>query len=162
MEIELSLETLLKKASALYNLELNITILTDLSGNRLIGQCKKISKKTYIIRLHKTLLEEFGQSYLDDVLTHEFAHAVQMELFKNNKPHSREWKGIVEALSGEKYGTHKINYNPAKSKTYKTYLYKCHCGEHKLTSIRHNRAVKKRMVYVCKKCGGKLAFDKKI
>jgi SprT protein len=159
LTIDIFLQKLLKQTEKLYDLKLNITIKTDLKGYRLIGQCKKISAKNYIIRLHKKLLEEFKERYLDDVLTHEFAHAVQMELYKKNKPHSKEWKSVVEALSGVQYNRREnINYNLKKNRRYKTYLYECSCGEHNLSAIRHNRVVKNIMLYKCKKCGSKLRF----
>jgi SprT protein len=153
------LHKLKQKAFLNYNLSLNIKLVFDLKGFRLIGQCKKISSKNYLIRLHAKLLDEFKAVYVKDVLTHEFAHAIQMELFAKSKPHSLEWKNIMETLSGVKYTKRdKVSYNLVKNRKYTTYLYRCPCSEHKLTSIRHKRVAKNMTVYVCKKCSGILKF----
>ncbi|MDR3178376.1 MAG: SprT-like domain-containing protein [Campylobacteraceae bacterium] len=150
-----------QKASFRYGLTLNIELSFDLKGYRLIGQCKKLSSKNYLIRLHAKLLREFSKVYIKDVLTHEFAHAVQMELFAKSKPHSEEWKNIMEVLSGVKYSKRdKVSYNLTKNTKRETYLYLCSCSEHELSSIRHKRVLKNTMVYVCKKCGGMLKFQK--
>ncbi|MDR1460218.1 MAG: SprT-like domain-containing protein [Campylobacteraceae bacterium] len=148
-----------QKTILYYGLSFNIELTFDLKGFRLIGQCKKLSSKNYLIRLHAKLLKEFNKIYIKDVLTHEFAHAVQMELFTKTKPHSKEWKKIVEILSGVKYAKRdKVRYNLAKNKECKTYLYMCSCSEHQLTSIRHKRVVKNTAVYMCKKCNKVLRF----
>ena len=143
-----------KIVEGLYKLSLNIKFLTNLKGCRIIGQCKKVAKNSYIIRLHTKLLEEFGQEYLDDVLTHELAHAVQMEIYPKSKPHSREWKNIVETLSQKKYSTkNKIDYRLNEfSKNKKKFVYICKCMEHHVSSIIHKRISQKRYFYNCKKC----------
>jgi SprT protein len=153
------LDSLKRKANSYYGLSLNIELAFNLKGFRLIGQCKKLSRKNYLIRLHVKLLKEFNKVYIKDVLTHEFAHAVQMELFAKTKPHSKEWKNIMEILSGVPYAKRdKVRYNLTKSKERKTYLYMCSCGEHQLTSIRHKRVVKNTSVYMCRKCNEVLRF----
>ncbi|MDR1554730.1 MAG: SprT-like domain-containing protein [Campylobacteraceae bacterium] len=149
-----------QKANFHYGLSLSIELAFDLKGFRLIGQCKKLSSKNYLIRLHAKLLHEFNKIYIKDVLTHEFAHAVQMELFSKSKPHSKEWKHIVEILSGVQYAKrYKASYNLTNNRKYKTYPYSCSCREYQLTSVRHNKVIKNMMVYVCKKCNEILKFD---
>ncbi len=85
------LEALQKKSLALFGFNLHVTLSFDLKGTKVIGQCKQLTKQTYLIRLHKPLLEHYKQIYLNDVLTHEFAHAVQMFTCKSKvKPHGKE------------------------------------------------------------------------
>ncbi|MDR0407382.1 MAG: SprT-like domain-containing protein [Campylobacteraceae bacterium] len=152
------LDKLKQKASFYYGLSLKIELSFDLKGCRLIGQCKKLSSKNYLIRLHAKLLKEFNKIYIKDVLTHEFAHAIQMELFVKSKPHSKEWKNIVEVLSGVEYAKiDKVHYNLADKKR-ETYPYACSCSKYHLTSVRHKKVAKKRAVYMCKKCSGVLRF----
>ncbi|MDR2080637.1 MAG: SprT-like domain-containing protein [Campylobacteraceae bacterium] len=146
------LNELKQKALIKYNLKIKTVIKINLKGSRLIGQCVKEGKKSYIIRLHAKLLNEFKQTYIKDVLTHEFAHAVQMELFLKSKPHGREWKSIVENLSGAPYKKSNIDYRLRNSRTMKTYLYTCACGEHHITAVRHNKITRNIMIYKCKKC----------
>ncbi|MDR2341828.1 MAG: SprT-like domain-containing protein [Campylobacteraceae bacterium] len=153
------LNSLKQKADLHYGLSLNIELSFNLKGYRLIGQCKKLSSKNYLIRLHAKLLKEFDKIYIKDVLTHEFAHAVQMELFTKSKPHQKEWKSIMETLNGVKYSAkEKVSYNLTKNTKCKTYLYVCSCCKHQLSATRHKRAAKGTMVYLCKKCNGVLKF----
>ncbi|MDR3347445.1 MAG: SprT-like domain-containing protein [Helicobacteraceae bacterium] len=154
------LNNLKQKTLKIYNLKLETAIKINLKGYRLIGQCVKISRKSYLIRLHANLLSEFKHEYIKDVLTHEFAHAVQMELFPKSKPHGAEWKSVMENLSGAPYKKLTLNYRLQKSKTFKTYLYACTCQKHLLTSIRHNKITRGIMIYKCKKCGEILKFVK--
>lgn len=145
-----------------YKLSLNIAFLVNLKGYRIIGQCKKLSKNNYIIRLHVKLLERFGQTYLNDVLTHELAHAVQMELYPKSKPHSHEWKSVVEFLSGIRYSPkNKIDYGLNElSKNRKKFIYTCKCMEHHVSSVIHKRISQKSHFYNCKKCKEILTYKK--
>lgn len=159
-----ALNTLNKRVKDLFGLDLNISLSFDLKGNRTIGQCKKITKKTYLIRLHEPLLFHYKEIYLDDVLTHEIAHAVQMELYKNRvKPHGKEWVRVLEGLIDKPYNP-KLNpkYEKLKdisiSKSYKKFPYTCKCETiHNLTSIRHERA-KKGTIYLCRYCKSMLTL----
>jgi SprT protein len=152
------LNELKQKAFIKYNLKIKIIIKINLKGSRLIGQCVKEGRKSYIIRLHAELLEKFRELYIKDVLTHEFAHAIQMELFAKSKPHGREWKSIMESLSGTPYKKSNINYHLKNSRILKTYHYRCDCREYLITSIRHNKIIRNIMIYRCKKCGEMIKF----
>ena len=149
-----------KKIEEFYNLSLNVTFQVNLKGYRLIGQCKKVSKNIYIVRLHTKLLEKFGQVYLDDVLVHEIAHAVQMEIYPKSKPHSKEWKSIVEILSQKQYSIkNKIDYGLEEiSKNRRRFIYTCKCMEHNISAIIHKRISQKTHSYSCKKCKSILVY----
>lgn len=148
-----------EKIKNIYGLNLKIELLLNLKGYRLIGQCKKVCKNTYTIRLHKKLLESFKEIYIDDVLTHELAHAVQMELYLKSKPHSNEWKSILQTLSGKKYSTkNKIDYNLENVVKRRRFIYVCECMEHFISTILHNKIQYKKNQYRCKKCKSNLVF----
>lgn len=156
------LNLLKQKAKTDFNLELDIELSCDLKGTRTIGQCKKLSSNSYLIRLHKPLLEHYQETYIKDVLYHEFAHAVQMSLYKHRVlPHGKEWKDILQTL-------HDLNYKNivkpeykkliliSKKRNYEIFNYTCKCGIlHKLTSIRERR-IRRGYVYLCKTCKTKL------
>ncbi|PID47259.1 MAG: hypothetical protein CR967_04990 [Proteobacteria bacterium] len=157
------LGVLLKKVCNLFDLDLKITLTFDLKGTCTIGQCRKI-KNGYLIRLHKPLLEKYKQTYLNDVLTHELAHAIQMELYKTKtKPHGKEWKAIMEKLENSPYNPQKRpKYEIPKKNLFpkKYFPYTCKCNTpHKLSQTRHNRA-KKGTKYICKKCKSFLVYVK--
>lgn len=157
----LELEKLKKKICDIFGLTLDICLIFDLKGNRLIGQCKKVSRKKYLIRLHERVLDEYGFTYINDVLTHELAHAVQMELFsKHVKPHGKEWRAILERLEDKPYEVKKRPkytefLNTLPKKQLKHFTYKCKCTTHQLSSIRHKRA-QNGAIYRCKYCKQKL------
>ncbi len=155
---EVFLQGLQQKALQIFGLSLSIELSYDLKGIRTIGQCKKISPSKYLIRLHKPLLYAYGTTYLNDVLTHEYAHALQMELYKAKiKPHGTEWKNILCKLHNCTYEQIlKPNYEKLKelsvARKYSYFNYTCSCGKkHKLSSIRHKR-MQKGQVYLCRAC----------
>jgi SprT protein len=152
------LNDLRQKALVKYNLKIKTAVKINLKGSRLIGQCIKEGRKSYIIRLHAKLLKNYRARYIKDVLTHEFAHAVQMELFNKSRPHGREWKSVMEGLSGVLYKKTNIDYCLKNDRTLKTYRYRCSCQEHFITSIRHNKIIRGDSIYKCKKCGQILKF----
>lgn len=157
-----ALEALNKKVKNLFGLKLNFSLKFDLSGTCTIGQCKKLAKNSYLIRLHSPLLELYRFTYLDDVLTHEVAHAVQIEIYNHKvKPHGIEWKNIMEKLENKAYQPklrpkYKKLKEITKPKIYKRYAYTCKCKRlHYLSSIRHNR-IKKGTIYLCRYCKSSL------
>ena len=95
---------LLTRTHTLFGVDLTITLAFDLKGYRTLGQCKYVEKSHYLIRLHQGLMERYGEVYLEDVLTHEVAHAVQFHLYHNrSQPHGREWREIMTRLEGTPY-----------------------------------------------------------
>ncbi len=155
---EEALGVLQEKSQTLFGLNLHVTLSYDLKGIRTIGQCKQLDKKTYIIRLHLPLLQYYKNVYINDVLTHEFAHAIQMHKYKHKvKPHGKEWQEILEILHDKPYEQiAKPKYeelqNLSQNRKYKKYDYTCKCKTtHELTIIRHKR-IQSGTQYLCKYC----------
>lgn len=154
-------ETLLRLSSqieSLFGIRLDLKLKFDLKGKSTIGQCKKLKHSTYLIRLHEPLLLHYKKVYIDDVLFHEVAHAVQMEIYKNRvKPHGKEWKQIVSMLKNEVYNpkndpSYSQYFNTHNIKKSKKFEYMCGCdNSHFLTLIRHNR-INKGVRYQCNVC----------
>ncbi len=158
------LDELNLKSKKIFGFTLNIFLSFDLKGTNLIGQCKQTHKGFYTIRLHKPLLLHYKEEYLEDVLVHEFAHAVQMHLYKHKtKPHGRQWQKILEKLTDKPFKQiQKPKYEKLKQlsikKSYQVYDYTCKCEKiHQLTSIRHKRA-EKGTIYICKQCKNPLRY----
>ncbi len=153
IESKKKLDFLLHKTYHLFGLKLTIYLKYDLKGVCTIGQCRKIQSSVYTIRLHEYLLNKYRSLYLNDVLTHELAHAIQMEHYKyKTKPHGKEWKHIMSLLEN-------TTYNAKLRPTYELhnikqnfFSYTCKCEHHhKLSKIRHNKILKGKE-YICKKC----------
>ncbi len=160
------LQGLEQKALQTFGITLHIQLNYDLKGTRTIGQCKQLSTSTYLIRLHKPLLDAYKELYLNDVLTHEYAHALQMELYKHKvKPHGIEWKRILCKLHDAEYkNIQKPRYEKlhelSMARKYRYFDYTCACEKkHKLSSIRHKR-IQYGQVYLCKSCKSPLFFTK--
>lgn len=155
--VESVFDIYLKRAFSIYDFNSKIDLAYNLKGHSLIGQCRKISKNHYLIRLHQPLIEHYGEVYLHDVLPHELAHAVAIGLYKKHiKPHGKEWKAILEKLEGKKIPnskrpSYKILASKRKSNRFS---YTCGCVErtHLLSTIRHNRILKGTHLYACKIC----------
>lgn len=152
------LEILSSRIENIFGFKLYFELKFDLKGSSTIGQCRKLKDRHYLIRLHEPLLLHFKKSYIDDVLFHEVAHAIQMQKYKTKvKPHGKEWKKIVHILHAEdkSYQT-KPPYNqfikqniPRKIKRIE---YICNCkNSHFLTIIRDNR-VRNGALYKCNVC----------
>ncbi len=150
---------------SLFGIKLTYELRFDLKGTCTIGQCRKIGKDHFIIRLHEPLMEHFGLVYINDVLVHELAHAVQMSLYKiKTKPHGKEWKDIVCALQNRPYSSKdKPNFSSYFNlhvKKLKRFKYTCKCeNPHFLSIIRHNKVQRKGVKYVCKICKHFLVYS---
>lgn len=140
------LENIVKDRFGLTLLELKISY--DLEGLK----AGVFNPKTNEIKLNGKLCEEFPERMANEVLVHEVAHFITNNLFKISKPHGSEWKRIAMILGLNKpKATHDMPVKPAR--LFQRYKYKCRCGIHKITSIRHNRIISKKAKYTCKRCG---------
>jgi len=138
---------------------LTLTLAFDLKGHSTIGQCRQEKRGHYRIRLHCELCEHYGQTYLEDVIPHELAHALVMERYgRRAKPHGKEWKATLEHLEGGKIPSKKRPSYPllrTKRTRLTRHAYTCDCGKkHLLSAIRHNRIVRKTHWYKCLTCKG--------
>ncbi|MBZ4672432.1 SprT-like domain-containing protein [Deferribacterales bacterium Es71-Z0220] len=130
---------------------LNLKISYDLKGLR----AGLFIPKTNEIKLNGKLCKEFPERMVNEVLVHEVAHFVTNKVFKNSKPHGKKWKDIAILLGLKNpKTTHDMPVNPARQ--FQKYEYKCSCGTHNISSVRHKRIITKKAKYACKRCGGLL------
>ena len=111
------------------------------------------------LRFNPYLLERYKIEFIEQVVPHECAHLVAYELYGMNiKPHGLEWKKIMVSLYNQTpHVTHRFEI--AKT-TRRLFNYNCECIDvnHELTVIRHNKILKQKAVYLCKKCKSPLTF----
>ncbi|UOD35322.1 SprT-like domain-containing protein [Deferribacteraceae bacterium V6Fe1] len=130
---------------------LGVKISYDLKGLK----AGLFNPKSDEIKLNGKLCTEFPERMADEVLVHEVAHFVTNKVFKNSKPHGSEWKHIAMLLGLDKpKATHDMPVKPVRQ--FQRYKYKCRCGIHNITSVRHKRIITKKAKYSCKRCGGLL------
>lgn len=141
-----------------FNIKLNVNIEYTISGYRILGT---FDYRYNSIALYPDLLEEFGDIYIEDVVVHEYAHAVVFALYGNNcKPHGQEFKKICKIfnITGKATTNSFKNSNilkiarDKKQKIKKRYEYKCDCGTHSFTQYAHNMVKNKGARYICKSC----------
>jgi len=102
-----------------------------------------------------------GRVYLDEVFTHEFAHIVTFLLYGRCRPHGSRFYFVCKELFPQNFiavarASKRLEVELKSARELKRYEYRCSCSLHMLSSIRHNKVLKKRAAYRCKKCGGEL------
>ena len=156
----------LTRAADLFDLQ-NETI--DITFN-LKGRCAgmyrvKSSRRIFTLQQKEIRYNPyiFSKYFMDNYTTtipHEVAHYVTDRLYgiKNIKPHGKEWKAIMHAFNADASVTADYDLAGIPLKTQSLFTYQCSCREHKLTSIRHNKIVKRRYQYYCKNCKQSLRY----
>lgn len=134
--------------------------------------------KTGSMRLNKHILLEFGDVYIDEIVVHEYAHFVVTAMYRSGKigyrrpmPHGKEFKAVCShfGIDGKstsktfndaqwfKYKRAQLNKNPKK-----VFYYSCGCRNffHELSTVRHNKIMKKTSRLKCKDCDTAIKFVK--
>ncbi len=132
-----------------------IPVLFDLKGQS--AGMFRVKKGVQEIRFNPWIFAlDYDQNSYDTV-PHEVAHYVVNVLFgrRNIKPHGREWQNVMIAFGREPKTTCNYDLERVPLRCLKHYAYRCHCQDHKVSSIRHNRILKGQ-TYCCKKCRSRL------
>lgn len=123
-------------------------------AGQLIREKSRIGNAKFRFRFNKSLLEKYGEEFIDQVAPHECAHLVAYAVYGNNiRPHGKEWQWIMrEVFELEPEVTHRFEVESARRLN--AYHYACACPEltHKLTSIRHNKVQSGKARYLCRQC----------
>jgi len=137
-----------------------INISFNLRGKTRLGSVRfDIFKRYATINVHLEAYSKLGDTYLRDVFSHEFAHVITYTVYGKTKPHGSRFVYVCKKLFPQNYESiasarYRGEFVLDSGKKLKVYDYVCGCQIHKLTSIRHNRILRKMAVYKCKKCKG--------
>jgi len=145
-----------------WNLDIKVKIEYNLDSARALGT---YSPREKTINLNYKLLMEYKELYIEDIVVHEFAHAIIHNKYpygtngrKRVMPHGKEFKAVCSwfGIDG-KASTSLFNDNTTMKKVNKqnTITYKCNCQEHELSKVRHNKILRGAS-YTCKNCRTKL------
>lgn len=117
-----------------------------------------------VIALNPDLLGEYGKIYIDDVVVHEFVHALVDSYFpsgyngkKRVGDHGKEFKAFCSHFGNDGKATTGLfrdskTKSPTPSKRNFTMIdYECSCMIHSVTKIKHNRMVKGQ-IRTCRHC----------
>ena len=103
------------------------------------------------IKLNLSLFADNTAEFVDQVIPHEVAHIICHQLYGKVKPHGKEWQAIMRSVFQiPALVTHRLDVSKVGISEYE---YKCQCpGEIKLSAIRHNRVIKGKQQYRCRRC----------
>ena len=108
------------------------------------------------IKFNRTLLLENADEFIRQVVPHELAHLIVYQMFGRVKPHGREWQLVMNEIFNLPADTcHQFDIKNVQGKNFE---YRCACQTHFLSTRRHNRIVREKIEYLCRKCKGKLVF----
>jgi SprT protein len=141
-------------------------------GGRTAGQagCRtdRFDGHTYdhYIRINPVLLVENEEEMINDTVVHEFCHVIQHANFPHSRSHGAEWQRLMIACGVNPTRTHNMDTSNAARLTGKTkrkFQYGCDCSSDLiLSSVRHNKIVRGRAEFSCKKCHGKVKFIREL
>ncbi|MCP3867078.1 MAG: hypothetical protein GY703_03100 [Gammaproteobacteria bacterium] len=144
---------LLQKAESHYETTMPmVTIRFDLRGHSAGMACFRAGTDP-LIRYNALLHFENQEEFLSQTVPHEVAHVVTRVIWGPRvQPHGLEWQSVMALFGAKAQRCHDFDTSRSRARRLKRFTYRCCCGEHQLTSIRHNRA-HAGQVYLCRSCG---------
>ena len=112
------------------------------------------------IRYNEIIFSSYFEDSVINTVAHEVAHYVVYSIhkWKRVKPHGAEWMSIMSIFEVPPDVTSKYDISSLPLKQQRRHDYKCECMKHQLTTTRHNKVQRKKIVYHCKKCMQPLKF----
>ena len=105
-----------------------------------------------IINFNAALFKRHAEDFLVQTVPHEVAHLVAYQHYGAKiRPHGQEWQSIMQLFGADVSRCHNYDVHHSEARRYRYFQYHCHCQQHSLTAIRHNRILRGQ-VYHCKKC----------
>jgi SprT protein len=113
-----------------------------------IAGCARL--QTNELRFNPVLLDDNVNAFLEEVVPHEVCHLLVYKLFGKVRPHGKEWQNLMFELFSLKGRTyHLMDVTKVKGKSFN---YQCKCGPIELGIRRHNKLLKGKQIYMCRKC----------
>lgn len=99
--------------------------------------------------------ERTKRDMIDNTVPHEVAHSVVDQVWPRSRDHGGEWQYLMLILGLKPERCHSYDTTGKKARNrqrmQRPFIYGCPCGEHKFTSIKHERA-KNGTKYICQVC----------
>ena len=144
---------LLREAEAWLNLAMpRVEIRFDLRGTA-AGQARMRDGSFALIRYNAALLGLHPEVFVAETVPHEVAHVVAFT--KHGaciRPHGAEWQAVMRHFGVEPSRCHRYDVSKLRTRSLQRFLYRCGCGTHQISSIRHNRICRQGTVYLCRRC----------
>ncbi len=136
----------------------SIPVLFDLKG-RSAGMYR-VNGNRRVIRYNPWLFARYFDSSLVTTVPHEVSHYIVDVIYGMNatRPHGPEWRRVMRLLGAEPDVRGDFDMAGIPSRRQRRFLYACQCRRHRLSTVRHNRAQKQCMIYLCKYCHATLVY----
>ncbi len=141
--------------------EINFNIKGRTSGMYRVSQ--RFTRCKREIRYNPYIFSKFFEDSYETTVPHEVAHFITDIMFglKNIKPHGKEWKAVMQVFGANATVTSNYDLTGIPVKKQSLFTYQCCCREHQLSSVRHNKIIKRRYQYYCNTCKQRLKIKKK-
>lgn len=145
--------TLLREAAAWLHLAVpQVEIRFDLRGTA-AGQARIRNGSFALIRYNAALLSLHPTEFIAETVPHEVAHVVAFAKHGARiRPHGAEWQAVMRHFGVEPSRCHRYDVSRLRTRSLQRFLYRCGCGTHEISSIRHNRICRQGTVYLCRRC----------
>jgi SprT protein len=113
-----------------------------------IAGCARL--QTNQLRFNPVLLADNLEIFLNEVVPHEVCHLLAHQLYGRVKPHGNEWKTLMSELFNLKATTkHSMDVSKVQGESFE---YLCKCGSVTLSIRRHNKVLRNKQNYICRRC----------
>lgn len=111
---------------------------------------------TWELRFNLDIYDKQPKAFLEEVPAHEVAHLIAYKLYgRKIRPHGKEWQAIMmQVFEVNPKARHQLEATPTRQE--RKFAYRCDCQEHQIGIRRHNKIIKKGMVYRCSRCHSQL------
>lgn len=112
------------------------------------------------IRYNPYIFAKHFADGLSQTVPHEVAHYITDLLYglRRVRPHGREWREVMRRLDAEPCATGRYDLDGVPLRTQRRFVYRCGCGEHRLSTRRHRAVCRGEARYLCRNCRGELRF----
>lgn len=133
-----------------------VAVAFDLKG-RAAGMYR-VQGRNRLIRYNPYIFAKYFDDNLATTVPHEVAHYVVDMLYRAHRvrPHGVEWQHVMHSLGAEPQVTGRYDLSGVPVRRQKRFSYRCSCMIHQISSARHNRILRNRAQYYCRKCHSSL------
>jgi len=137
-----------------------IPVKFDLRG-RAAGMYR-ITRYGRCIRYNPYIFARYFDENYSTTIPHEVAHYINdcVRGVRRIRPHGPEWRTLMQTFGADASVTACFDLEGLPARHYQRYPYYCACNTHQLTSRRHNRIIRDRVRYHCRRCGAVLQAAK--
>ena len=127
-----------------------ISVDFDLKGR--VAGMYRTNRHQRMIRYNPYIFAKYFEDSLASTVPHEVAHYVTDMMFGHRRPHGEEWREVMQAFGADASRICNYDLDGIPVRRYRHHAYHCLCMTHEITSRRHNKIIKNKAHYFCKKC----------